>query len=164
MSHPYDILPLPNGAKFVFTPCPGTKSADLAESLSTLKGAGVEAIVTMLPSEEIKALNVPTLGSDINAFNMQWFQLPVADDQSPEQDFFDAFEQAKPKLIELVEQQATIAIHCRGGSGRTGLMAAILLLEMGHSWDDVKSWVQSIRPKALTLTPHLSFLQANYLV
>jgi len=162
MSHPYDTLLLPNGAKFVFTPCPGTKTVDLSESLNTLKAVGVSAVVTMLPSDEIVVLNVPTLGDDIVALAIEWYQLPVEDDQAPEQAFFDAFFEAKPKLIKLVEQQATIAIHCRGGSGRTGLMAAILLLEMGHSWDEVKALIQSIRPKALSLTPHLLFLAEHY--
>lgn len=33
-----------------------------------------------------------------------------------------------------------------GGSGRTGLMDAILLLESGEQWRDVQARIQSIRP------------------
>lgn len=163
-SHPFDILPLPNGSTFIFTPCPGTKTENLSDSLRTLRKAGADAVVTMLPDTEIKALDVASLGQETETFGMQWFQLPVEDDGAPEEAFEAAFTQAKASLLALIEEKTTIAIHCKGGSGRTGLMAAILLLESGMLWDDVKTLVQSIRPNALTLPVHLEFLQKHYVL
>ncbi|WP_419534208.1 protein phosphatase [Endozoicomonas sp.] len=160
--HPFDILSLPNGSTFIFTPCPGTKTENLSDSLSTLKKAGTDAVVTMLPDTEIKALDVASLGQKAKNFGMQWFQLPVEDDCAPEESFEVAFTEDKAPLLALIEKKATIAIHCKGGSGRTGLMAAILLLESGMQWEDVKTLVQSIRPNALTLPVHLEFLQKHY--
>ncbi len=160
--HPFDILSLPNGSTFIFTPCPGTKTENLSDSLSTLKKAGTDAVVTMLPDTEIKALDVASLGQEAKNFGMQWFQLPVEDDCAPEESFEVAFTEDKAPLLALIEKKATIAIHCKGGSGRTGLMAAILLLESGMQWEDVKTLVQSIRPNALTLPVHLEFLQKHY--
>lgn len=160
--HPFDILPLPNGSTFIFTPCPGTKSENLSDSLSTLKKAGADAVVTMLPNTEITILDVASLGQETEHAGMQWFQLPVEDDCAPEEIFEIAFKQAKDSLLALIEKKATIAIHCKGGSGRTGLMAAALLLESGMQWDDVKALVQSIRPNALTLPVHLGYLQKRY--
>lgn len=52
-----------------------------------------------------------------------------------------------------------MVIHCHGGSGRTGMMAAILMLELGYAPAQVKSQIQLIRPKSLT-----SPVQVNYLV
>lgn len=161
-THPFDYLPLPNGARFIFTPCPGTKEAGLAESVATLKQAGASAIITVLPDAEINALNVPELGRQTEGQQISWFQLPVEDNCPPEHEFMAAFTEAREELLALIEQQATIAIHCRGGSGRTGLIAAILLLESGMPWQEVRTLVQSIRPKALTLAPHTEFLAQHY--
>lgn len=36
-AHPYDVLSLNNGANIIFTPCPGTKTQNLADSIATLK-------------------------------------------------------------------------------------------------------------------------------
>ncbi|MDB4837402.1 tyrosine-protein phosphatase [Marinomonas sp.] len=162
MTHPYDILELDNGAKFIFTPCPGTKEADLPASIRTLKAAGADAIISLLPNSELTKLNVTELGVETAQQNMSWYQLPIEDDQAPEQPFFDAFESFKDELLEHLKSQKTMVIHCRGGTGRTGLMAAILLLESGYQWERAKTLIQSARPKSLTIPVHVEFLQKHY--
>ena len=163
MTHPFDVLKLDNGATFIFTPCPGTKEADLTASIATLKSAGASAIVSLLTNEEISNLGVTELGHEIARQHLSWYQLPIEDDEAPAQPFFSAFKPVKSELLARIDKQETIAIHCRGGSGRTGLMAAILLLERGQPWQQVKTQIQSIRPKALTLDPHLQHLEKLYL-
>ena len=63
MSHPYDLFTLDNGAKLIFTPCPGTKDASLTEAVASLKQAGAAAVISTVTAEEMIKLNVPTLGS-----------------------------------------------------------------------------------------------------
>jgi len=57
-----------------------------------------------------------------------------------------------------VEDDAALAIHCKGGSGRTGLVAAMILLERGNKLERVLSMVQALRPKALKLQAHVDYL------
>lgn len=163
MKHPYDILQLDNGAKLIFTPCPGTRETSLEDAIETLADAGVTALITAMPMEELAQYNVETLPEVCNSHGIRWVHLPVEDDKSPEQAFTDQLLQHKAELLELINSKATIAIHCKGGSGRTGLIAAVLLLESGQSWQDVKSQIQSLRPKSLALDVHLNFLSEHYL-
>ena len=160
--HPFDFLTLQNGAKFAFTPCPGTKSVSLDDSLKALHQAGVEAVITLLPDSEMASLEVSDLGRNTESLGMRCFHFPVEDDCAPGDDFLMAFESGKSLLSAMIEAQATIAIHCRGGSGRTGLMAAILLLESGETWAAVKAMIQQVRPKALTLPVHVDYLKQHY--
>ncbi|SHG55964.1 tyrosine-protein phosphatase [Marinomonas polaris] len=162
MNHPFDVLKLENGAAFIFTPCPGTKEANLATSVACLKSAGATAVISLLPDQEIETLGVTELGKQVTQQNMTWYQLPIEDDQAPKQPFFAEFEKIKNELLERLRAQEKFAIHCRGGSGRTGLMAAILLLELGQPWQQVQELIQGTRPKALTLAPHIHFLKAHY--
>ncbi|MEP0071377.1 MAG: dual specificity protein phosphatase family protein [Marinomonas sp.] len=162
MTHPYDRLTLDNGATFIFTPCPGTKEADLTSSIKTLKEAGADIIISMLPNDEIAKLKVTELGKETEQQGMIWYQLPVEDDQAPEQDFFSAFNPVKEAILGHLKEKKTIVIHCRGGTGRTGMMAAILLLESGYQWEQAKSLVQSIRPTSLTIPAHVAFLEEQY--
>ena len=159
MAHPFDILTLDNGAKFIFTPCPGTKGVSVAESLQAFKGAGAQAVITMMTMPELienQAEQIPALCAELG---MDWYQLPVEDGCAPEEPFAQAFARHKPTLLNLIKSGATIVIHCHGGSGRTGLMAAILMLESGYDAKDAKAQIQHLRPKSLT-----SPVQVNYLV
>ena len=160
--HPFDYLNLKSGGRFIFTPCPGTKDTSVSEALETLKEAGAKNIITVLSDDEIESLSVSSLERDTAAKNIAWYQLPIEDDCEPAESFKGAWELAKNDLLALIEHKETIAIHCRGGSGRTGLMAAILLLETGEAWKDVKQMIQSIRPKALTHPAHINYLKTHY--
>ena len=161
-NHPFDTLALPSGASFIFTPCPGTKETTINSALDTLKEAGADAVVTLLPDTEIDALEVSGLGDEVEQRGLTWFQLPIEDDEEPGEAFKQAWEEQKATLFDLFNRGKTLAIHCRGGSGRTGLMAAILLLESGEKWADVQSRIQSVRPKALTHPAHISYLKKHY--
>lgn len=161
-THPLTVLPLPNGGAFVFSPCPGTKGLDLIGSIKQIQAESIDAVISMLPDHELDYLNVSELGKLVEEAGMQWFQLPIEDDCAPEAPFHDAFTPHKNTLLSLVNSNKKILIHCRGGTGRTGLLAAILLLESGLEWPEVKSLIQSVRPKSLTLTPHLQYLKQAY--
>ncbi|WP_330110165.1 cyclin-dependent kinase inhibitor 3 family protein [Methylophaga thalassica] len=163
-THPITFLPLPSGGQFIFTPCPGTKETDIEQALDVLYDAGATSVITALPDHELVDLGVPDLGMLIQKKGMHWFQLPIEDDMSPDALFLTRLSQVKTELLKRLKNASTIAIHCRGGSGRTGLIAAILLLEMGMEWKEVKELVQSVRPRALTATTHLNFLETYYAI
>ncbi|MCL1137840.1 tyrosine-protein phosphatase [Shewanella pneumatophori] len=162
MSHPYDFFTLDNGAKLIFTPCPGTKDASLTEAVTSLKQAGASAVISTVTAEEMIKLNVPTLGSEIQIQELAWFALPIEDDCAPAADFDVAFTNAKKQILSLIADKNTVAIHCRGGSGRTGLVAAIIMLELGQPWPEIKSRIQALRPKALVVQAHLDYLAKHY--
>ena len=159
MLHPFDILTLDNGAKLIFTPCPGTKGVSIVDSLKSLKEAGAQAVITMMTMAELTEKQADTLPALCAELRMDWYHLPVEDSCAPEAPFAQAFAQQKAILLGLVESGATMVIHCHGGSGRTGMMAAILMLELGYAPAQVKSQIQLIRPKSLT-----SPVQVNYLI
>ncbi|BCV50625.1 phosphatase domain-containing putative toxin [Shewanella algae] len=150
MSHPFDILSLDSGTRLIFTPCPGTKAASVAEAVATLKAAGTEVIITLMSLSELDTFGASLLPDICGEVGIRWLHLPIEDDASPAEEFELAFAKHKSVLQTLMQNNATIAIHCRGGSGRTGLMAAILLLLAGGSLAQVITQVQSIRPNALT--------------
>ena len=131
--HPFDTLNLDNGARLIFTPCPGTKEASLPEALKTLQAAGADAVVTLMPSAELAQFQADAMPAECATLGLAWFHLPVEDDCAPEAPFSQAFASHKADLLARLAAGQTLAIHCRGGSGRTGLMAAILLLEAGYA-------------------------------
>lgn len=164
-THPYDELPLVDGGKLIFTACPGTKGVALAESLAQLRQAGAQAgaqaVISMTPNDELAKLDVSALPEAIAKAGMRWFQFPVEDDAPPGPAFDQAWALHRDAVMALVSHQGGIAIHCRGGSGRTGFMAALILREMGMDGARADALVKGLRPKALTLPAHIAYLAAR---
>ncbi len=149
MVHPTWELPVESAA-LVLTPCPGTKDLGLAESIKQLKESGVKAIVTALTIEEMQSKSVEALGTLAQAQGMLWVHLPIEDDSVPSQQFAQNWPAVSSQLQNLLKQGDKVALHCMGGSGRTGLLAGHLLLDMNWELDTIISQVQALRPGAFT--------------
>lgn len=160
--HPFDALPLPEGGALLFTPCPGTKDADLASSLAQLKEAGATAIVTVMPDAEMAEAGAQALPEVCRQAGMRWFHFPIADDAAPAADFAAAWDAGRDELLRLLAGGATVAVHCKGGSGRTGLMVAIVLLARGVPFADAIAEVKRMRPKALQIPAHMEYLAGRH--
>ncbi len=159
MSHPFDVLSIPNHpGRLIFTPCPGTKGSSIDSALSTLQQAGAAAVLTLMPNAELElnaASELPALSA---AQSLLWLHLPVADEQVPLADFDAAWPVAMAQIAELLAADKAVAIHCKGGSGRTGLIAARILIELGIERSEAVSLVQALRPKAIQHPAHAGWL------
>ncbi|MBR9789663.1 MAG: phosphatase [Vibrionaceae bacterium] len=158
MSHPTWQLELESGA-LVLTPCPGTKEVALKASLEQLKEQGVQAVVTALDNAELASKNVSDLGEVTQQLGMKWFQIEIEDDCAPDDTFAAKWQQASPELHAILAQGGKVAMHCMGGSGRTGLFAAHLLLEKEWSLDDIVREVQALRPGAFTKPVQVEYIE-----
>lgn len=159
MSHPYDILAVPGRpGRLIFTPCPGTREVGLDAALDSLQSVGAVALISLMPLGELADNGVAELPARCAARGLAWFHLPVADEQVPLDDFAAAWTPARARLAELLGAGASIAIHCKGGSGRTGLIAARLLIDGGVPRADAVALVQALRPKAIRHPAHVAWL------
>ncbi|MCF7200749.1 protein phosphatase [Pseudomonas oligotrophica] len=159
MSHPYDILDVPGcSGRLIFTPCPGSRETGVAEALDTLRAAGAEALVTLMPAAELEQNQAGELPALCAARDLQWFHLPVADEQVPLDDFDAAWRQARERIQALLDEGRGVAIHCKGGSGRTGLIAARILIDRGLPRAEAVTRVQALRPKAIQHPAHVAWL------
>lgn len=159
--HPFDTLTLDNGAKLIFTPCPGTKQASLEESVITLKQAGTSMLLTLMYDHEIANNNIEQLPTICAEHDISWLQLPILDDDAPDKEFEAQWLQHKEAILNALKNQATIAVHCKGGTGRTGLVIALILLAYGWPAARIVEHVQLIRPKALINTQQLNYFNSQ---
>lgn len=158
-THPADLLPLDReGGGLILTPCPGTKGVPPGVALVQLKAVGAGAVITLMPEDEMASNAVANLGELCAAAGLQWFHLPIADERPPEADFAAAWQSQRSAVHQLLDAGGKIAIHCKGGSGRTGLMAAQILIERGRSKDEARAAVKTLRPQALSLDVHQDYL------
>ncbi|MDO6718036.1 tyrosine-protein phosphatase [Psychrosphaera sp. 1_MG-2023] len=158
--HPYDILPLENGAQLIFTPCPGTKDASLSDAISTLKHAGTSMLITLMFDDEMAKNNVQSLPTECLKHDIEWVQLPIVDDAAPAQAFENQWHVQKDKILEQLKNKGTIAVHCKGGSGRTGLVIGLILLSIGWPAEKIIKQIQQRRPNALKNSKQLNYFNS----
>lgn len=161
MTHPtWELLVTGTHGALILTPCPGTKGVELIKSLTQLKAQGVEAIATALNQDELTEKGVGSLGEEVQRLGMKWFYLPIEDDCAPDDKFHQQWKSATPELQQVLENNGKVAMHCMGGSGRTGLLAGHLLLDLGWDLDVIKQQVQALRPGAFTKSVQIEYINA----
>ncbi|GAA5218147.1 tyrosine-protein phosphatase [Corallincola platygyrae] len=145
-------------------PCPGKRdgsddySAMMEQDLQQLLYWGAEAVVTLVEPEELEKHNVADLGDKVVKCDMQWFHLPVPDVGLQDDAFDERWPAVSKRLNALLDGGANVTFHCRGGTGRTGFIAARLMIERGMDKHEVEKLVQAARPGALTMECRREFL------
>ncbi len=160
-THPMWLLPVLDGkSNLVLTPCPGTKEVPLTESLVQLQRAGVKGIVTAMTQRELENNQASNIAIECEKLGIEWFHQPIEDDKTPQQAFMDSWPQTSAAVHHILNVGGNVALHCKGGSGRTGLLAAHVLSELNWSAESIMSEVQQFRPNAFTLQSHQRYLKS----
>jgi len=147
--HPFDIITLNNGAKLILTPCPGSKEASLESSIEVLKQAGTNMMLTLMFDGDMINNNISTLPLLCEKNNIAWLQLPIVDDDVPCEIFECLWHKNIEAILGVINNQGAIIIHCKGGYGRTGLVASLILLCYGLTAKQAMRKVQGVRHNSL---------------
>ncbi len=159
--HPFETLALSNGAKLLFTPCPGTKTVSLEKSLLQLKQQGVAMLLTLMFDKEMQENNALLLPQLCQKHQIKWLQLPIIDDEAPQETFEHQWQKHKELILNEINNKGVVAVHCKGGTGRTGTVISLILLELGWSAANIKQHVQSLKPKALGIQKQIDYLNSQ---
>ncbi|KZN48511.1 protein phosphatase [Pseudoalteromonas luteoviolacea] len=154
-THPFDKLQTESGYTFFLTPCPGTKGVALFSSLKQLKEANVAGVITLMSDEELIQSGVTGLEAGCASVELFWWQFPISDDGIPTEVFKRRWHKHLQHILHVITQGKTVAVHSKGGSGRTCLMIGLLLLALGHTKAQSRQLVSRVWPNALN-NPHQS--------
>ena len=137
------------------TLCPGKKEAnaisgdwarDLDIDLMAIKEWGASAIVSLMEREEMACYGVADMPAKATALGMTHLHLPIADMDIPDVEFERNWVEDSERLRKLLLAGKSIVIHCLGGLGRTGTIAARLLIVMGADPEFAIRRVRATRP------------------
>ncbi len=142
--HPLQIAPLKTtGAGLIgMTLCPGKKdqaaltgawNRDLDTDLQAILDWGAKVLVTLMEDYELRQLGVSEIGERASELGLEWYHLPIQDVSIPDSEFEKAWEEVSPILHKHLDAGEHVVLHCRGGLGRTGTIAARMLVETGET-------------------------------
>ena len=150
-----DAVPVPGTTGLIgMTFCPGKKdldqggfwNRDLATDLEVIKDWDCWALVTLLEPHEFPMLQVSPLPGMALKLGMAWHLLPIRDVSVPDDLFEELWEESGWRLRQILTEGGRVVLHCRGGIGRTGTIAARLLVEFGISPAEAIRMIRRARP------------------
>jgi ADP-ribosyl-[dinitrogen reductase] hydrolase len=125
---------------------------ELDVDLDAVAAWGARAVITLIEPHEMAFLNVPLLGDGVRARGMVWHHLPIVDVTPPDARFDAAWPTAGAEVCALLRAGERVLVHCRGGLGRAGTVAALLAVEMGLAPADAIRAVRAARRGAIETT------------
>lgn len=109
--------------------------------------AGV--LVTLMEDYEFELLGVLDLSEKIHSLGIPWLHLPIPDGGVPDKWFEEEWESVGRELRTILTGGGRVLLHCGNGLGRSGLVAARLLVEFGMDPCPAFAAVRQARPGAI---------------
>ena len=171
LSHPLQIAAVqasPAHGRIGITFCPGKRDAmaatgawarDLAIDLDAIAAWGARLVLTLVEPAELRMLAVPDLGHEIQRRGLLWHHLPIADYSVPGAKFEAQWAIHGREIRRLLRRGDDILVHCKGGLGRAGMIAARLLAELGMPPEQAIHAVRAARHGAIETTAQLAVVR-----
>ena len=84
--------------------------------------------------------------------------MPIVDLKAPDHEFMNKWQTTKVLLKNDLIEGKNIILHCMGGKGRTGTIAAILLIEFGERYKEAIKIVREKRKGAIETKEQEEFI------
>jgi hypothetical protein len=115
----------------------------LEDDISGWQRAGVDVVVSLLTPQENKDLQLSQESDLVQTHGLRFVSLPVEDRGIPPS--WEDASRAIGKIGEALRQGRSVAIHCRQGIGRSGMIAAALLIREGSTPGDALTQISGAR-------------------
>jgi len=170
-THPIQIAEVrasPSHGRIGITFCPGKQDRfahtgawerDLGIDLDAIAAWGAKLVLTLVEPAELKALNVPDLGHEIKRRGIEWRHLPIADFSVPTTKFEEEWVTEGRAIRAMLRNGNDVLVHCKGGLGRAGMIAARLLAELGMEPEEAIRAVRHARKGAIETPSQLALVR-----
>ncbi|HDS1545987.1 TPA: cyclin-dependent kinase inhibitor 3 family protein [Stenotrophomonas maltophilia] len=171
-SHPLQIATLPvglNGGAIGVTFAPGKHqdaamtgswARDLDIDLSSIVAWGAQYLITLIEPWEFEELRITSLEESARVHGLMWHGLPITHGAAPDARLLEPWLSLGAQLADKLLSGSRIVVHCKGGLGRAGTVASMLLIETGCASDgiDAIAKVRSVRPGAVETAEQERFI------
>ncbi|MCC6214828.1 MAG: cyclin-dependent kinase inhibitor 3 family protein [Polyangiaceae bacterium] len=108
---------------------------------------GATHLVSLLEDRELPLLGIEPLFERAEAHGLHVVRLPIPDGTAPPRP--EAVRALVADIVAWLAAEDTVVVHCRGGLGRAGTIAACALVALGAGAEEAMRVVRSARPNAI---------------
>ncbi len=123
----------------------------LVDEAAGWRAAGLDVVVSLLEADEAASLDLERERFAAESNGIAFISFPIPDRSTPNSlpDALRLFE----ALVRLLERGKNVAVHCRQGVGRSGIVAAGTLVASGVQLDRALQLVGTARGVTIPETP-----------
>ena len=135
-----DTVPVPGSVGCMgLVACPGVRIDGMPTGSKKMLGAdlneiidwGANGVLCLVEPHELVMNKVEPLPAEVQRAGMWWKHLPIIDMDIPNQEFENHWAVEGERIRHALRIGERVAIHCYAGLGRTGMIAARILVEFG---------------------------------
>jgi protein-tyrosine phosphatase len=134
---------------------------DLEKDLDAIAAWGANAVLTLLEPRELRKLAITRLGAEVARRGMEWLHMPIPDVGTPGPESEARWPEISGRLRARLDAGENILVHCRGGLGRAGMIAARFLVETGSDPAAAMRHVRAVRPCAIETEAQEEWVRAG---
>lgn len=139
--------PMPGRLALMARPAGGET---LETEIAALRAAGVDTLVSALTSHDQSKLELENEAALAVAAGISFIAFPIRDFGTPDR---DSLVDLAAELADELRHGRFVTIHCRGGVGRSGLIACAVVIDFGASAEEAIEAVSQARGHRVPETP-----------
>ncbi|MFZ5965315.1 protein-tyrosine phosphatase family protein [Thalassococcus sp. BH17M4-6] len=154
----FHALPV-GGGILAIAPLPGAEG-DYAGDLEHIRGWAPAMVLSLTTLVEMVATEAQDLGAHLQDQGTRWVHLPLEDFGAPDAAFQERWEVVRVPALRALAGGGRLLVHCRGGCGRSGMVALRLMIEAGEAPDEALARLRGVRPCAVETEAQMSWAMA----
>lgn len=145
----FELYPLDVGAgRLALSSMPG-HFRSLPRDLKAIEDWGPTLVISLVEAAEVRALGISGFDGAMQAAAFQWIQFPIRDFRTPKRAQEPQWEGVCAQAVEILNAGGRVLVHCRGGCGRSGMVALRLMVASGLRLGESLSELRHVRPCAV---------------
>ncbi|GGG73861.1 hypothetical protein GCM10011415_22820 [Salipiger pallidus] len=118
-------------------------------------------VITLVTEDELAEVGASAIGRWLKDHGTKWEHLPIPDFSTPDAAASVRWDRIAEFARRALLGGGRVLVHCRGGCGRSGMVALRLMIEAGEAPDEALGRLRCVRPCAIETDAQMAWAMGD---